>query len=79
MNLPHLAVDNIGFLQHLLFCLVPVYSLFSTWPLCWNNWKMLEQFLLVRREFFRLPILTNHVIEFLFSLRVARTKSPSEK
>ena len=24
--LPHLSVNNIGFLQHLLFCLVPVYA-----------------------------------------------------
>ena len=30
-------------------------------------------------EFFRQPILTNHVAGFLFSPRVARTNSPSGK
>ena len=34
---------------------------------------------IVRGEFFRQPILTNHVAGFLFSLRVARKNSPSGK
>ena len=33
----------------------------------------------VRGEFFRQPVLTKHVAELLFSLRVARIKSPSGK
>ena len=33
----------------------------------------------VRGEFFRQPIITNHGAGFLFSLRVAPTKSPSGK
>ena len=41
--------------------------------------KKYERFLLVRGEFFHQPMLTNHVAEFLFSLRVARIKSPSGK
>ena len=41
--------------------------------------KKLERFLLVRGEFFRQPILTNHVAGFLFSLRVARIMSSSGK
>ena len=55
-------------------------SLFSTWRICLReHTKKWERFLLVRGEFFRQPILTNHVAGFLFSFRVARTKWPSEK
>ena len=44
-----------------------------------NRKKKYERFLLVRGEFFHQPMLTNHVAEFLFSLCVARIKSPSGK
>ena len=44
-----------------------------------NRQKRRERFLLVRGEFFRQPILTNHVAGFLFSLCVAQTNSPSGK
>ena len=44
-------------------------SLFSTWRLCSREQpKKKERFLLVRGEFFRQPILTNHIAGFLFSL-----------
>ena len=59
---------------------VKTLSLFSTWRLCSREQtKKWERFLLVRGEFFRQPILTNQVAGFLFSLRVARTKSSSGK
>ena len=43
------------------------------------NRKKSRTVILVRGEFFRQPMLTNHLAEFLFSLRVARIKSPSGK
>ena len=52
-------------------------SLFSTWQLC--SREQTKKLLLIRGEFFRRPILTNQVAGFLFSLRVARIKSPSGK
>ena len=55
-------------------------SPFSTRRICSREQtRKWERFLLVRGEFFRQPILTNHVAGFLFSLRVARTNSPSGK
>ena len=50
-------------------------SSFSTWRL----FAQTDKFLLVRSEFFGQPILTNHGAGFFFSLRVARTESPSGK
>ena len=58
----------------------PNLSPFSTRRICSRGQtKKEERFLLVRGEFFRQPILTNHVAGFLFSLCVARTNSPSGK
>ena len=59
---------------------VATLSPFSTRRICSREQtKKKERFLLVRGEFFRQPILTNHVAGFLFSLRVARTNLPSGK
>ena len=52
-------------------------SPFSTRRIC--SHEQTKNFLLVHGEFFRQPILANHVAGFLFSLRVARTNSPSGK
>ena len=44
-----------------------------------NTQKSRNASYLFAANFFRQPILTNHVAGFLFSLRVAQTKSPSGK
>ena len=68
-------LQSYGVAERLLYWFRDYLSPISTWRICSREQKKKsKRFLLVRGEFFRQPMLTNHVAEFLFSLRVARTK-----
>ena len=63
-------LQSYGVAERLLYWFRDYLSPISTWRICSREQKKKsKRFLLVRGEFFRQPILTNHVAEFLFSRR----------